>query len=637
MVTNKKNKEKNYQVKNPSVEKSNRLTAWISIAIIVLVTYIAFSPSLHNKFTNWDDTVYVLENPLVVSNKVEVKEIFKTPVSVNYHPITMLSLAWNYQNGKLDAKGYHMENVIFHLLNTCLVFFFILMLTKRNLLMAGIVALFFGIHPMHVESVSWISERKDVLYVFFFLAGLIAYLRYSESKKTKWYILTMLFFVLSCLSKGMAVVFPVVLLLLDYLLEVKRERKIWIEKIPFFILSLIFGIVAFKIQQEEAIADAHLFTVFQRTMFASYGAIMYVVKFFAPVNLSAYYPYPILDKNADIPFFFYLSPFILLGIILSVYFFLRKERAVVFGLLFYFVSVALVLQFISVGTVIMADRYSYLSYIGLLYVVAYGIHKLWVQKTGTLALLRYPVLIITVVMAIGFSYETYARTQIWKDSETLWTDVINKSDGSAQADKAYVNRGRYYHSINENNKALQDYNSALRLNPAYALAYNNRANIYKEKGFFDSALVDYNKAIALDPVSYLSYANRALILWNKNENEAAMKDFTKSISLNPQYWANYYNRGLFYFGIKEDEKAIADFTKGIGLNFDYVDLYYKRGMAYYRVQKYVEAINDFSRAIELNDKIPEYWIYRSLSETAIGKNEEAKADMVTGRQLLGMK
>ena len=361
-------------------KKNNTITAWICVAVILLVTYFVFSPSLQNKFTNWDDDVYVLENPLVVNGKIPVKEIFKSPVSANYHPITMLSLARNYQNGKLNPKGYHLESVVFHLLNIGLLFFFIFILTKRNLLMASIVALFFGIHPMHVESVSWISERKDVLYVFFFLSGLITYLKYRESKKIKWYLFTMVLFVLSCLSKGMAVVFPIVLLLIDYLLEIKRERKLLTEKIPFFILALIFGVVAFKIQSGIAISDTQFFSVWQRVMFASYGAMMYVVKFFIPMNLSAYYPYPTLNRNATIPFFFYLMPFIFLGIIFSIYFFLRKERALIFGLLFYFISVALVLQFVSVGTVIMADRYSYLSYIGLLYVAAYYINKICADK-----------------------------------------------------------------------------------------------------------------------------------------------------------------------------------------------------------------------------------------------------------------
>ncbi len=637
MSAHKKSKEnKQQQTKKFTAQKKRALfPILISVLVISFITYFAFSPAIQNKFTNWDDTIYVLENPLVVSNKIPVKEIFKTPVAANYHPITMLSLAWNYQKGKLDPKGFHAVNVFFHLVNTCLVFFFIFMLTKRNLLMASIVALFFGIHPMHVESVAWISERKDVLYVFFFLSALCTYLKYRESKKTKWYLFTMLLFLLSCLSKGMAVVFPVILLLLDYLLEVDWKRKVFIEKIPFFLFSLVFGIVAFQIQRGEAISDTQIFTLFQRVAFASYGAIMYVVKFFVPMNLSAYYAYPTLVKNGPIPFFFYLAPFIFIGIILSVYFFLRKEKAVVFGLLFYFVSVVLVLQFIAVGTVIMADRYSYLSYIGLAYVVAHYANKVWLKRNSSSVSIKYLPLIIVVIMTITFVYQTHARTQIWKNSETLWTDVINKSENYFDADKAYVNRGRYYHAINENDKALQDYNSALKLNPYYALAYNNRANIYRERGLEDSAFSDYNKAIALDPGSYLLYANRAIIFKNRREYEKAMQDFTKSISLNSQYWANYYNRGLYYFDMNENEKAMVDFTKAIQLNFEYTDLYYRRGMLYYRLHKYVEAITDFSRTIELNSKVPEYWLYRSLSETALGKTEEAKNDMAIGRQLLG--
>ena len=304
MANKKKEKDanNNKQTKKTAAKKqTNLLPVLISVAVIIIVTYFVFSPSLQNDFTNWDDPTYVTDNPLVVNNAVPVKEIFKTPVSLNYHPVTILSLAWNYQNGKLNPKGYHEENVIFHLLNTLLVFLFIFLLTRRNLLMAAIVALFFGIHPMHVESVSWVSERKDVLYVFFFLAGLITYLRFLDTKRILWYILTLLLFVLSCLSKGMAVVFPVIMLLIDYLRNDKLQLKIIFNKIPFFVLSLVFGVISFRIQSGGAIADMQVFTIFQRMMFASYGAIMYVVKFFAPVNLSAFYPYPTLDRNGNIP------------------------------------------------------------------------------------------------------------------------------------------------------------------------------------------------------------------------------------------------------------------------------------------------------------------------------------------------
>ena len=611
--------------------------AWFSVAIIVIVTYIVFSPSLQNRFTNWDDNVYVQENPLVVANTLPVKEIFKTPVSSNYHPITILSLAWNFQNEKLEPKGYHEINIMFHLLNTLLVFFFIFILSRRNLLMSIIVALFFGIHPMHVESVSWISERKDVLYVFFFLVGMITYLYYKESKKTAWYIFTLLLFILSCLSKAMAVVFPVILLLIDYLQGVKWTRKVFIEKIPFVIISLVFGIAAFKIQSESAITDTNFFTVFKRIMFASYGAIMYLVKFVLPINLSSYYPYPTLNKNESIPFVFYLYPFIFSGIIAIVYYFFRKEKPVIFGMLFYFVSVALVLQFISVGTVIMADRYSYLSYIGLLYVFAYYFDKAWQNKKGSLSVIKYPLVVITIIAAISFCFQTYARTQVWKDSETLWTDVINKIGNISQSDKAYVGRGKYYRSIGEENKAVDDYKSAIRVNPSYSISYNNLANIYRSRGQVDSALADYNIAIALDPKDYLSYSNRALIYKDMKEYDKAKTDFERSISLNPNYWANYYNRGLYYFDLNKDEEAITDYNRAVQLNYLYADIYYWRGLSYWRLKRYEESINDYSRAIELNPSIGNYWLHRSISESALNKTDEAKSDMARGLQLLGIK
>ncbi|HVA99526.1 MAG TPA: tetratricopeptide repeat protein [Bacteroidia bacterium] len=620
-------KKKFSKIEKPTVSKPLLLFV---IGLIALITYIAFSPSLKNGFTNWDDPTYVLENPLVVNNKVPVKEIFKTPVSANYHPITMLTLAWNYQSDKLNPEAYHQENVFFHILNTCLVFFFIFLITQKNLLMAAIVALLFGVHPMHVESVSWISERKDVLYVFFFLAGLITYFYYRETKKIILYLCTLILFILSCLSKGMAVVFPVILLLMDYLSEVKWERKIFTEKIPFFLISLGFGIAAVKIQSGEAITNMQFFTLFQRIEFASYGAVMYIVKFVFPYHLSAYYPYPTLTKTGSMPIVFHLSPFILLSIILGVYFFLRKEKALVFGLLFYFVSVALVLQFISVGTVVMADRYSYLSYIGLAFIIAFYVNKIWISKSK----FRHFVLGLTGFVILVFSFQTYARTQVWKNSDTLWTDVIQKENNSTQIYKAYVNRGRYFHSIQQDDKALQDYNSSIKLYPYYDLAYNNRGNIFKERGKDSAALADYNKAIAIDPTNYLPYSNRANIYRDFKENQKALADFSKSISLNPNYWANYYNRGLYDYDTQNDENAIADFSKAIQLNYIYVDLYYRRGMTYVRMKRFADAINDFSIAIQINPNVGNYWLYRSYAENAIGNKDAAQRDLLQGKQLL---
>jgi protein O-mannosyl-transferase len=621
--------------------RSKTLLTCICVTAIAFITYFVFSPSLDDGFTNHDDQAYVTANPLVINNSIPLVKIIETPVLANYHPITILSLALNYRHGKLDPFGYHLENVIFHLLNTILVFFFIFLLTRRNLLMAAIVSLFFGIHPMHVESVSWISERKDVLYVFFFMAGLITYLRYSETKKTGWYIFTFLLFMLSCLSKGIAVIFPVILLLIDYLKNVKWSRKFLIEKIPFFILSLVFGIIAVKTQQAgQAFIAVKTYTVFQRLLFASYDAIMYIIKLFVPFKLSAFYPYPVAAINGSVPLVFYFSPLILLSILAAlIYFFLKKEKELVFGLLFYFVSVVLVLQFISIGHVIMADRYSYLSYIGLLFIVAYIINKAWLgvsrDKGGIWAALKYPFIIIALVGAVAFSFQTYSRTQVWKNSGVLWSDVINNYPG---ASLAYMSRGNYYYSINELDKVIPDYDKAIALDSTGAEDYDNRGAFYFNNGRADLAMPDFCKAIALDSTDVVAHNSRGRIYMNTGKNDLALADFNMTIKFGseytPVYASAYANRAMIYYNYGKNDLAIADFTKAITLDSTDASAYNNRGALYAKTNKNDLAIADYNKAIAINPSSAPYYYYnRGLYYTAVYQYEKAVEDFTNGIQL----
>jgi protein O-mannosyl-transferase len=610
-------------------EHSNALLTWVCVAAIAVVTYFVLSPCLDDGFTNWDDNTYVTENPVVMSNTVQWVKILETPVSANYHPLTILSLALNYQSGKLDPFGYHLENLIFHLLNTILVFFFIFLLMRRNLLMAAIAALLFGIHPMHVESVTWISERKDVLYLFFLLAGLITYLRYIGTKKTGWYIFTLLLFILSCLSKGMAVIFPVILLLIDYLRGVKRERRLLLEKIPFFLLSVTFGIIAIKTQANDAIAGINTFTFFQRIMFASYDAMMYMVRFIVPFKLSVYYPYPSVVDSNGIPLIFYLSPFILLGIIAAlIYFYLKKEKEIVFGLLFYFVSVALVLQLISVGSAIMADRYTYLSYIGLCFIAAYLINKAWQSKRGVWASVKYPFMIIAITGAVTFSYMSYSRAQVWKNSETLWTNVIeNYPDVSI----AYIARGKYYHVNHAEEKAMADYNTAIQLPPSditsLKSAYYNRGMIYSDSyNKNDLAIADYTKAIELDSTYAEPYNNRGLIYLRYGKNDLALPDLNKAIALNPALIQAYYNRGLIYSIEGKNDLAITDFTNVIKLDSTFADTYIRLGLVYSKTGNNNMAIAAFNKAVELDTPAADAYAARGAFYWNTGKGDLALAD-----------
>jgi protein O-mannosyl-transferase len=667
LADKKKNKEaiKSKPVKQVAVKKrSDTLIACICVAAIALITYFVFSPSLNDGFTNWDDNFYVTQNPLVINNSVPVATIFKTPVDLNYHPLTVLSLALNYQNGKLDPSGYHLENLILHLLNTILVFLFIYLLTRRNLLMAAIVSLFFGIHPMHVESVTWVSERKDVLYVFFFLSGLIAYLRYSETKKIAWYFFTLLLFILSCLSKGMAVVFPVILLLVDYLKGVKWKWRILLEKIPFFILSIVFGIIAVKSQAGQAMVSIQSFNFLQQILFASYAALMYIVKLFVPYKLSAFYPYPDTFSPNGIPLIFYLSPFIVLVLLAAVvYFFLKKEKEIVFGLLFYFVSVALVLQFVAVGAAIIADRYSYLSYIGLLFIAAYLINKVWQNKSRVLALMKYPVMLIVIIGAVTFSFQTYSRTQVWKDSDTLWSDVVNNY---TEVPTAYFNRANYYYDINQIDKAVSDYTSALQsghidndsykkiyydrgllyytyykkydlsiadytkaiaIDDTFRRGYYNRGLVYTEVGKYDSAIVDFGTAIKLYPGYVDAYSNRGAAYFKEGKVNLALDDYNTAIALAPANAAIYNNQGSAYLNSGKTGLALADYNRAIALNPSSVMFYYNRGLCYNALNQYENAANDFTKAIQLDPQNEAaYYNMRGICNINLKNYAEAIAD-----------
>jgi len=299
------------------------------IGLIVILTFIAFYPSLNCAFTKWDDHLYVTESNLIKSLSFDNIKKMLSPesiVALNYHPLTMLSLAIDYQFAKLNPQWYHFVNILLHLVNTVLVFFFIYRLAGKKLIPAIIVSVFFGIHPMHVESVTWVAERKDVLYTLFFMASLLTYLTYIKSGKNKFLLFTLLLFVFSVFSKAMGVVLPFVLLLVDYFLNRKFDRKMLLEKIPFLIVSLIIGIFAIQVQKQEAIGSFEAFSLPNRIAIGFYGFFMYIYKLILPLNLSSFHPYPPKGEGGSYPFSFYASAICGIVIfIIAILSFFKKE------------------------------------------------------------------------------------------------------------------------------------------------------------------------------------------------------------------------------------------------------------------------------------------------------------------------
>lgn len=632
--------------KQESLKQTVYSSNWLWLSGILLLTFFTFYPSLKNGFTNWDDNVYIAENPLIKSLSADnIKKIMDTDnsVALNYHPITILSFAIDYKISGYNPKIFHTTNLIFHLLNTALVFFFIFLLSGKRITVAAIVALFFGIHPMHVESVAWISERKDVLYTFFFMASLVCYYKYIHaSKKNKFlfYFFTILLFLLSVLSKAMAVILPLILFLIDYYKGRKLDKYSILEKLPFFLVSIFFGVLAYQIQSKgAAVAALETFTWLQRFEFASFGMLNYIFNLFFPFHLSCFYPYP--DPQKSIPVLYHIAPFVVLFLLALILWRGGKNRNILFGFLFFFITIVLVLQFITVGKVIMADRYSYLSYVGLIFPIAMGYDRLQEQKNEKIILLKKVFHFSFIIYAVIFVFLSFQRIKVWKNSDTLWSDTISKYPNS----EAYHSRASYLVNKtaididqknarkNEYDRALSDFSKAIQLKTSDPNVYVGRANIYSIKGQFDSALTDYSKAIELNSSDAPTYLNRAGAYILKKEYDKAILDYSKALNLDPHLTDARKNRSYAYTKMGEYKNSIIDLNELIREYPTNADYYFYRSYAYHKIGDFSMALQDNDRSIELNPNNNISYYNRSLINNALGKYKEALNDALKAENM----
>ena len=325
----------------------------LAVFIVVAVTAVAFIPCLFNGFVNWDDNGYVVTNPTIQHLSLPgITKLFTSTFVSSYVPLTMVSFAVEYHFSGTNPCPYHATNLVFHILNCILVLFFIYALSG-NIVVAFITSLFFGIHPLRVESVAWIAERKDVLYGLFFLAALLTYIRSRESGRRAWYWTALAFFILSFLSKPAAVSFPLVLLCYEYIKKGKPDRTVLAGTIPFFACAAVFTVVTL-FSQHAAIIYGN--PVWFNILVACHGLIFYLEKTLVPVKLSFIYPYPVLNH---IPFIFFVSPVIVAVCAGLVIFSRRYTRVVIFGTLFFLAAILPSLQLMPFGNFFAADRFTY--------------------------------------------------------------------------------------------------------------------------------------------------------------------------------------------------------------------------------------------------------------------------------------
>ncbi len=540
-----------------------RRRIFISIFCVLIVAAIVFSPCLHNDFTNWDDIGLVTENETIRElSWRSIKEIFSSYSLGAYVPLTIFSYAIEYHFFKLDPRAYHTTNVILHLLNCLLVFWLIYMLSGSGYV-SFVTALLFGIHPLHVESVAWVAARKDVLYSFFFLGAAIPYLYYHKKQDMKFYYLSLALFILSVLAKGMAITLPVVLILFDYLLRKRFRWKMLTDKIPYFVIAFVFGIIAIIGESIHPSPEADsTFVVFDKILAAGFGIVFYLAKILLPIRLSCYYPYPEKTGN-QLPPIFFLSFVIIVILIIAVLFSRKRTRIITFGALFFLITILPYLQLIRAGQLI-ADRYTYIPVIGLFFMLAYGLRWLYLKDSRYRGMIRCAITVLVIAVVGTLSLLTVQRCRVWHDSITLWTDVLKKYPNVL---KAYTQRGVAYYERGELDKALMDHTQSIIINPKFLGGYNNRGIVYNRMGKYDKALMDFTKALMLDTTCVQVYNNRGVTYIRAGEYDKAINDFTRALSIDAKYPKAYFFRAVAHFMREEYDKSWEDVKRLEDLNY----------------------------------------------------------------------
>ncbi len=622
--------------KRPAAPRTS-LWHWAVLGLFLIAVWAAYSPTLSAEFINYDDDVYITENPVVRDlNAATVKHVFSNYYYNQYSPVAMTIMGMEVKLFGLEARPLKAIAILLHALNALLVFFFIRRGLGRTEHALAIAALF-ALHPLQVESVAWLTASMKIgTFSLFMLGALLAYDQYLRRASWGFYLLSLALFVLSCFCKEQAIALAPLLLAYDYLKKRPlTSTRLWIEKIPFFIVAGIFAVVTLGVKDEmksESLAD--YFSMGHRLLFGAYALLSYWIKLLVPIGLNTFYTYP--EKSA-IPALYYVAPAVVLAVLAGLWYAWKHEqRVLVFAGLFFFINIFLTLlsQVLSVRDVMMADRYVYLPAIGFFMALLYGVDRLARQKPALQPALWGTLAVFVLVLGIA----TYQRSKVWLNSSTVFTDAIEK--GLAEHHKlnpfmalSYNNRGIDRKNRGDIQGALADYEQAIAANPSYASAYLNRANIQFNAGRYAEAIPDYDKALALNPREAKAWSNRGGAKAALGQIEDALKDLDKAIELEPNYRDALSNRALVRYNAKQYQGAIEDANAFLRLRPDNTDLMNLKAMALMELGKMSEAEQTFNQAIQINPQQGVFYLNRSFLHARTGNKSKALNDALKAKQL----
>jgi Flp pilus assembly protein TadD len=574
------------------------ITLCISLFLIVVILGVFWQVRNH-EFIKFDDDEYVTDNPHVKSG-LTLSGVFWACVAMhsnNWHPLTWLSHMLDCELYGLNPGGHHLTNLLIHIANTLLLFLVLKRMTGA-LWRSSFVAALFALHPLHVESVAWVSERKDVLSTFFWMLTMGAYFRYVNSPRFHRYLLVLLCFAMGLLSKPMLVTLPFVLLLLDYWplgrfrlgelgsncnvstqkpLKLSDQRlsvlQLVLEKTPFFVLSAAASILTFLAQQSGGIVKSlKLFPLETRIANALVSYVAYIGKMIWPSRLGFFYPYP--DR---VPIWQITGAALLLGsisflVIRASY----KRRYLGTGWLWYLGTLVPVIGLVQVGLQSMADRYTYVPLIGLFIMIVWGIHdilKKWPHRNT----------VFTVFAGLLFSIlaiVTWAQVKHWQNSITLFKHTLEVTSENSlmhyDLGVIMLRQGRY-------SDAIAHLSESLRIEPDDADAHNNLGIALGRQGKIPEAMIHYAEALRIKPNFAGAHNNLGVALARQGKIPEAMVHYAEAVRIKPDFAEAYGNIGNSLAQQERIEEAIAHYKEALRIKPNFADVHYSLGLAYLRI------------------------------------------------------
>ncbi len=639
----------------------------LAVILISCLGALAYANTFHAAF-QFDDGYSIVTNG-------HIRDLSRVAGIWRFWPtrfVTYLTFAFNYRFGQLDVQGYHIVNLLIHIGSALLVWRLLqLICASPAMEKAAIsqhagafslcVALVFLSHPVQTESVTYIHERATALAGFFYLAALCFYatarLRHLRGSGTMpWYLLSWCTAAICMVTKENAVTLPPAVLLCEVCFFKEKAPLKWRHVLPFFILLPVIPLLM-AYTRPVTFSDVHKLVQYQdmRRAMGYYFltqlrvVVTYMRLLVLPVHQNLDYDYTVTRTLWYLPtlssLLFLTSLFIAAGKLFA------RHRLISFGILWFFLSISPDSSIFPLADVIFEHRL-YLGTVGYSIVMVSSFYYLAARRNWKW------MIVLVVVIVCGYAVLTYRRNFVWRDTLSLWSDVIDKSPrkergyiirGNAYYSKgmpwealsdfnraialaprsvlAYMSRGNLYDSMGQLDQAVSDYSQAISINPFYGEAYNNRAVLFKRQGRFDEAIADCDQAIRINPGYAKAYNNRGSAYQAKGSLAQALSDYNRAVLLEPSLSEAYYNRAGVYRERGGLDMALADYSRAIAANPGYVEAYIYRGLVYGMKADFDQAIADYDKALQINPEAMWAYAYRAVAYFFIKDYEQSWLDV----------